>query len=227
MFAFLVNTATVIVGSSLGLLFGPKLKDKYKSIVLYSLGLVTIVIGVSMAIKSKSIMLIVGSMILGALGGQWLAIEERLEKTGEYIKKRAGSSAEQFVLGFVTASLLFCVGPMTVVGSFEDGLYGKGELIYIKSLMDGFASIALSAALGAGVLFSAIIVLVYQGALTFLARYLQGALSEPVVNEMSAAGGVIVIGIGINVLGLARIKVGNMIPALPIAAVLAWLTMGN
>jgi len=227
MFAFLVNTATVIVGSSLGLLFGPKLKEKYKSIVLYSLGLVTIVIGVSMAIKSKSIMLIVGSMILGALGGQWLAIEERLEKTGEYIKKRAGSSAEQFALGFVTASLLFCVGPMTVVGSVEDGLYGKGELIYIKSLMDGFASIALSAALGAGVLFSAIIVLVYQGALTFLARYLQGALSEPVVNEMSAAGGVIVIGIGINVLGLARIKVGNMIPALPIAAVLAWLTMGN
>jgi uncharacterized membrane protein YqgA involved in biofilm formation len=226
MIAFLVNTATVIIGSGLGLLAGTRLNDKYKNIVLNSLALVTLVIGVKMAIKTENIMIVVGSLIIGGLGGQWLEIEEKLGRVGEHLKKRVGSNAQDFVLGFVTASLLFCVGPMTVVGSFEDGLYGKGELIYIKSVMDGFAAIALSAALGAGVIFSAIVVFVYQGTLTYLARYLQPILSEIAINEMSAAGGVIVIAIGLNVLGLTKIKVGNMILALPLAAILAGILLG-
>jgi uncharacterized protein len=225
MIGFLVNTATVVAGSGLGLLAGARLNDKYKSIVLNSLGLVTILIGVRMAIKTENVLIMVASLVIGGLIGEWIGIEQYLEKFGEYLKKKAGSSAEQFVLGFVTASLLFCVGPMTVVGSFEDGLYNRGELIYIKSLMDGFASIALAAAFGAGVIFSALVVLIYQGALTFLARYLQAALSQNVVNEMSAAGGVIVIGIGINVLGLSKIKVGNLILALPLAALIAGLIL--
>jgi hypothetical protein len=225
MIGFLVNTAAVAVGSGIGLLAGSRLKEKYKSIVLSSLGLVTIVIGVRMAIKTENVLILVASLVVGGLFGQWIGIEERLEKIGEYLKKKIGSSAEQFVIGFVTASLLFCVGPMTVVGSFEDGLYNKGELIYIKSLMDGFASIALTAAFGIGVIFSTIVVFVYQGALTFAAHYLQSLLTDPVVNEMSAAGGVIVIGIGINVLGLTKIKVGNLILALPLAAAIATLAI--
>lgn len=225
MVGFLVNTAAVAVGSTIGLLAGSRLKEKYKHIVLSSLGLVTIVIGVRMAIKTENVLILVASLVVGGLLGEWFGIERLLEKFAEFLKRKVGSSAEQFVLGFVTASLLFCVGPMTVVGSFEDGLYNKGELIYIKSLMDGFASIALTAAFGIGVIFSTIVVFVYQGALTFAAYYLQSYLSGPVVNEMSAAGGVIVIGIGVNVLGLTKIKVGNLILALPLAAFIAALAI--
>jgi len=223
MYGFIVNTVTVIIGSALGLLAGARLGDKYKTIVLTSLGLVTILIGLKMAIKTEEVLIVVGSLVFGGLIGQWLHIEERLEKLGEYLKKRAHSSGQDFVLGFVTASLLFCVGPLTIIGSFEDGLYGRGELIYIKSLMDCFAAMALSAALGAGVIFSALIVLVYQGALTLLAQYFQDILSDSVVTEMSAAGGVVLLGIAINLLGLAKIKVGNLLPALLLAAVLTLL----
>jgi uncharacterized protein len=223
MFGFIVNTVTVLAGGTLGVLAGGRLHDKYKSIVLNALGLITILIGIRMALKTTEVMIVVGSMVLGGLLGQWIGIEEWLEKVGEYLKKKANSDGKDFVLGFVTASLLFCVGPMTVVGSFEDGLYGKGELVYIKSIMDAFAGMALAAALGPGVIFSAIFVFIYQGALTLLARYFQNFLSEPVVNEMSATGGVMLLGIAINLLGLAKIKVGNFLPALVLAAVIAWI----
>jgi uncharacterized membrane protein YqgA involved in biofilm formation len=221
MFGFIVNTLTVLAGGTLGVLAGGKLADKYKSIVLHALGLITVLIGIRMALKTNEVMIVVASMVVGGLIGQWLHIEEGLERIGEYLKKRSRSEGKDFVLGFVTASLLFCVGPMTVVGSFEDGLYGKGELIYIKSIMDGFAGMALAAALGPGVIFSAIFVFIYQGALTILARYFQNLLSEPVVTEMSATGGVILLGIAANLLGLSKIKVGNFLPALVLAAVIA------
>jgi uncharacterized membrane protein YqgA involved in biofilm formation len=222
MIGFIVNTGTVIAGSSLGLLAGAKLQEKYKNIVLNSLGLVTILIGLKMAIKTENVLIVVGSLIAGGLIGQALSIEERLERLGEYLKQKAGSSGHNFVLGFVTASLLFCVGPMTIVGSFEDGLYNHGELIYIKSLMDGFAGLALAAALGSGVIFSAAFVFIYQGALTLLARYFQSALIDPVVTELSAAGGVVMLGLAINLLGIGKIKVGNLLPALPLAAIISW-----
>ena len=221
MFGFIVNTLTVLAGGTLGVLAGGKLADKYKSIVLNALGLITILIGIRMALKTNEVMIVVASMVVGGLIGQWLHIEEGLERIGEYLKERVRSEGKDFVLGFVTASLLFCVGPMTVVGSFEDGLYGKGELIYIKSIMDAFAGMALAAALGPGVIFSAIFVFIFQGALTLLARYFQNLLSEPVVTEMSATGGVILLGIAINLLGLSKIKVGNFLPALVLAAVIA------
>jgi len=223
MVGFLVNTATVLAGSAIGLAAGTKLKEKYKSIVINSLGLVTILIGLKMAIKTENILIVVGSLVVGGLIGQWIGIEEWLESVGEFLKAKAKSSSGDFVLGFVTASLLFCVGPMTILGSIEDGLYSRGELIFIKSLMDGFAAIALAAAFGVGVLFSAVVVLTYQGALTLSAKYFAAALSGPVVNEISAAGGVIMLGIAINMLGLARIKVGNLLPALVFAGLATWL----
>jgi len=194
MIGFLVNTGTVLAGSTIGLSAGAKLQEKYKNIVITSLGLVTILIGLKMALKTDNILVVVGSLVAGGLIGQWLHIEEKLEDLGGYFKKKAGSSGADFVLGFVTASLLFCVGPMTIIGSFEDGLYDRGDLIYIKSLMDGFAAMALSAAMGSGVIFSALIVFIYQGALTFLAKYLQAILNETVITEMSAAGGVMMLG---------------------------------
>ena len=223
MIGFLVNTSTVLVGSSIGLLAGTKLKEKYKRIILISLGLVTVLIGVKMAIKTENALIVVVSLVIGGIIGQWLEIEEKLEKVGESLKKRVGSSRQDFVLGFITASLLFCVGPMTIVGSFEDGLYNRGELIYIKSVMDGFSSMALSATLGPGVIFSALVVFVYQGALTFMAKYFQTALSDAIVTEISATGGVMILGIAINLLGLSKIKVGNLILALPLAAIITWM----
>jgi len=222
MIGFIVNTGTVLAGSAIGITVGNKIAEKYKQIVLTSLGLITFVIGIQMALKTSNTLLLVGAILAGGLTGQLLHIEEKLEQLGEYLKKRTASSSGNFVLGFVTASLLFCVGPMTVVGSFEDGLYGRGELIYIKSLMDGFASMALAAALGSGVIFSALIVFIYQGALTYMAKYLQSVLSEPVIAEMSAAGGVALLGIAINLLGLKRVKVGNLLPSLVYATIIAW-----
>lgn len=218
MYAFIVNTLTVLVGSAIGLVVKGKLQEQYKTIVLSALGLATIAIGVKMTIGSQKFIYVVGSLILGGLLGQILGIEEKLERVGEFLKTKAGSKNGDFVLGFVTAALLFCVGPMTIIGSFEDGLYHRGELIYIKSLMDGFAAIALSAAFGIGVIFSAFVVLIYQGTLTLLAKYLESGLSRNVIDEVSATGGVMVIGIGINLLGLSKIKIGNLIPALPLVA---------
>ncbi len=223
MYGFIVNTATVLVGGFLGVLIGGKLQDKYKNIVLNGLGLITILIGIKMALETEEVMIVVGSIVLGGLLGQLLHIEEKLEQVGEYLKKKAHGESKDFVLGFVTASLLFCVGPLTVVGSFEDGLYGRGELIYIKSIMDMFAGMALAAALGPGVIFSAIFVFIFQGALTLFARYFQDLLSEPVVSEISATGGVMLLGLAINLLGLKKIKVGNYLPALVLAAVIAWI----
>lgn len=223
MYGFILNTATVLLGGFLGVLVGGKLHDKYKSIVLNGLGLITILIGIKMALKTGEVMIVVGSIVLGGLLGQFLHIEEKIEQIGEFLKRKANSKGKNFVLGFVTASLLFCVGPMTVVGSFEDGLYGKSELIYVKSIMDMFAGMALAAALGSGVIFSAIFVFIFQGALTLFAQYFSNFLSEPVVNEMSATGGVMLLGIAINLLGLKKIKVGNYLPALVLAAVIAWV----
>lgn len=205
------------------MLIGNKLHEKYKTIVLNGLGLITILIGIKMAIQTEEVMIVVGSIVLGGLLGQLLHIEENIEQFGEYLKKKSGSDSKGFVLGFVTASLLFCVGPMTAVGSFEDGLTGKGELIYIKSIMDMFSGMALASALGAGVIFSAIFVFIFQGALTLFAQYFHNFLSEPVVNEMSATGGVMLLGIALNLLGLKKIKVANYLPALLLAAVIAWV----
>ncbi|MBD3298861.1 MAG: DUF554 family protein, partial [candidate division Zixibacteria bacterium] len=150
----LVNTGTVIVGSVIGLAIGDRLPEKIKTSVLNSLGLVTLWIGVTMVIDGTRFLVIVGSLIIGGVIGEILAIEAALARFAEWLKSRTGSSSGKFVSGFVTASLLFCVGPMTVVGSIQDGTVGDATLIFTKSVMDVFAAMALSAATGIGVIFS-------------------------------------------------------------------------
>jgi uncharacterized membrane protein YqgA involved in biofilm formation len=219
---YLANTVTVLIGSGLGLLIGPRLPISIKGIILSGLGLSTIVIGTQMALGTQKLILIVASLVGGGIVGQVIGIEEWLERVGESLKKRVGSSSSTFVLGFVTASLLFCTGPMTLVGSLEDGFARKADFIYIKSLMDGVAAIALSATMGIGVIFSALTVFIIQGALTYLGLALGDFMGSRVLNEISAVGGVLILGIGFNILDIARIKVGNFLPALIIAALLSW-----
>jgi len=188
LWGFLVNTVTVVAGSILGLIIGSRLPENMKKIILAGLGLSTLMIGLQMALATSRPILIVGSILAGGMSGQLIGIEEWLEKLGEKLKTRMKSDSNTFVLGFVSASVLFCTGPMTIIGSLQDGFARMGYLIYIKSLMDGMAAIALSASLGIGVIFSAITVFVLQGALTFLGMTLGSTFDQNILNEISAAG---------------------------------------
>ncbi len=216
----LVNTGTVIVGSVIGLAIGDRLPEKIKTSVLNSLGLVTLWIGITMVIDGTRFLVIVGSLIIGGVIGEVLAIEAALARFAEWLKLRTGSSSGKFVSGFVTASLLFCVGPMTVVGSIQDGTVGDATLIFTKSVMDGFAAMALSAATGIGVIFSAITVLVVQGSLTLLGQSLADLTAPESLNQLSAVGGLLMLGLGFRLLGIKDIPVANYLPSLVIVSVL-------
>jgi len=219
----LVNTVTVIVGSSIGLLIGARFSEKIKTIVMHALGLSTLLIGFEMAFKTGSILLVIGSLALGGIIGELLKVEEGLESLGEFLRKKVKSRSGNFVLGFVTSSLVFCIGPMTIVGSIQDGVSGDASVLYAKSLLDGFASVVFASTLGIGVIFSALSVLIFQGSLTLLGGRLSFLLKPEVLNELVATGGLIIVGIGIYLLGIKRIKVGNFLPALVVAVVLALL----
>jgi uncharacterized membrane protein YqgA involved in biofilm formation len=219
----LVNTATVILGSSLGLLIGARFSEKINTIVMHALGLSTLLIGFKMAFRTDSILLVIGSLTLGGIVGELVRLEEGLENLGEFIKRKVKSRSGNFVLGFVTSSLVFCIGPMTIVGSIQDGVSGDASVLYAKSLLDGFASVVFASSLGVGVIFSALTVLIFQGSLTLLGGELSFLLRPEILNELIATGGLIIVGIGIYLLGIKKIKVGSFLPALVVAVVLALL----
>ena len=226
MLAVFVNVATVLLGSAFGLLFRNKINEKFTKAVISALALVTVVIGLGSALKSADILCVIISMALGTVIGELVHIDDGIEGAGDFIKKklfRGKVQQNRFTEGFVTACIVFCVGSMTIMGSFEAGINGNNSIIYAKSALDFVSSMMFAAAMGLGVPFAALFVLVFQGALTLLAGLLAPVLPPPVVTEMSAVGGVILIGMGINMLGLReeRIKVANMLPAifLPIAYV--------
>ncbi|MEW5701050.1 MAG: DUF554 domain-containing protein [Candidatus Zixiibacteriota bacterium] len=224
MFGTWVNTATVTAGSLLGLVVGDRLPEKIKQSVFTALALVTLSIGVMLVIRGTRPLLIVGAIILGGITGEIIAIERRLERFGTWLQGIARVGSGQFVRGFVTASLLFCVGPMTVVGSIQDGLSGDSTLLITKSVMDGFAALALAATTGIGVLFAAGTVLVIQGSLTLLSGWFSALTVPEALNQLSAVGGLLILGLGIRMLGLKDIPVANYLPALVfIAAAAVWL----
>jgi len=161
--------------------------------------------------------------LIGAVAGELLGLEKGIVRMSDWLKTKVHSRNEKFTEGLVTAFLLFCMGSMTILGAIEEGMSGKPDLLLAKSVLDGFSSIALSASLGAGVLFAVVPLLIYQGGLTLLAGQLGTVLSPPVVNEITATGGLLLIGLGINILEIRKIQVLNMIPALLVAGVLAWL----
>jgi hypothetical protein len=217
-----INVIAILIGSGIGMLFGPRLSDRLKSTVLSGMGIFTAAVGIQMFLKTQNMLIVLGALILGAVLGEWLKIEDRLQNLGIWIEKRIPGRSEggsgRFVRGFLAASVLYCTGPMAVLGSISDGLNGDYLTLAIKSVLDGFLSIAFSSALGIGVAFSALPVFSYQGTITLLAAQLNAIVSAAMMNEMTATGGILLIGIGISsMLELKTIRVGNFLPALAIA----------
>jgi uncharacterized membrane protein YqgA involved in biofilm formation len=216
----LINVATVVAGSGAGLLVGSRLPERIRQTVLSGLGLMTL------ALQTRNPLLMLASLLLGGVIGELLGLEERLQALGRSLETRvSGHSGEgsAFVKGFVTASLVFCVGPMTILGSIQDGLTGNYTLLAIKATLDGFASLAFSASLGIGVMFAALTVLIYQGALTLGAGLVKAVLTEAMITEMTAVGGTMILGIGLLLLDLKRVRVASFLPGLFIAPVLVAL----
>jgi uncharacterized membrane protein YqgA involved in biofilm formation len=224
----LLNIATVIVGSILGILFGARIPAKLKETVIAGMGLFTAAMGLQMFLNTENPLIVLGAILIGTLLGEWWRIEDGLHRLGEILEQRFSreedDGSNKFVRGFLTASLLFCVGPMTILGSIQDGLTGDYNLLAVKSVLDGFASIAFASTLGIGVAFSSLIILVYQGGISLLAGQLNAIVNASMMNELTAAGGVLLMGVGIsNLLEIKKIRVGNMLPALLIAPLIVWV----
>lgn len=219
----LINVVAVVIGSAAGLLLKSRLPEKVSNIVFQGIGLVTIFFGVAMAIRSQNWVVLILSVVSGAVVGQLLNLDDRMNRVGERLKKSLKISHQRFTEGMVTAFLLFCMGSLTVLGALEEGMNQNSELLIAKSVMDGFSSIALSAAMGIGVMFSVIPLLIYQGSITLFAGSLQHIISEPLLLEITASGGILLIGMGINILEIKKIPVLNLLPALVMAVVFYFL----
>jgi uncharacterized protein len=220
----LINVGTVLLGSAIGLLIRSRLPERYTKVMFQVFGLFTIFLGVKMALATNNIMVMIFSLLVGTLLGEWWNLEKGMDRLANYIKRKVRSKNERFTEGFVTAFLVFCMGSMTILGAIEEGLGDRPNLLLTKSLMDGFSSMALASALGIGVAFSVIPLLLYQGGLTLFAGYLSEVLSPDVVAEVSAVGGILLMGLGFVLLDVKKIRVMNMLPSLIIVVFLAiWL----
>ncbi|HAG15739.1 MAG TPA: DUF554 domain-containing protein [Bacteroidales bacterium] len=220
MIGTLVNFGAVILGSTIGLIVHRNLPKRYVQLVFQIMGLFTLVLGFKMALEGKQLLVIIFSLIAGGLLGERLKMDEWINSLGDKVKQMTKSKNDSFSEGLITAFLLFCVGSMTILGAIQEGLGGEPELLLIKSLMDGISSVALTVAFGIGVLFSAIPLLIFQGGITLLAAYAGDFINPTYITEVTATGGVILIGLGINLLEIKKIKVVNLLPAMLIVPLL-------
>lgn len=241
-----INVATILAGTGMGLLVGGRLPERARTTVLQSVGLITIALGVGQAIRTENIVFPLVAIVAGGLLGEALRVEDRLESLGDRIRRRVERDVDvdadsvalevavrpetrpepgenPFVEGFVAASLLFCVGPLAILGSISDGLEGDVGLLVVKSALDGLVSVIFAATLGWGVGFSVIPVVVYQGLLTLLAGSAESVLSDRMILEGTATGGIMVMGIGMRLLDLKQVRVGSLLPALVLAPALVAL----
>lgn len=216
----LINAAAVLLGSGIGLLFHGKIPAHLSESITRAIGLCVCIIGIAGAIKGD-MMLMVVSLALGALTGELLCLEDRLNQLGQLLQKKLIRQEEKstFVEGFVASTLLFCVGAMSIVGSLDSGLKNEHGVILTKSILDGVSSMVLASSLGLGVLFSAVILFLYQGSIEFFGGYLQHVLTDALVMQISATGSVMIVGIGLNMVLNARIKTANLLPGLLFAVV--------
>lgn len=219
MLGTIVNTIAIIFGGLLGLLFGQALPEKIKRTVIQGIGLAVLLIGGSMALQTKNPLIVIASLVIGGVVGEWVDIELRLQHFGKWLERKFSRNGQVtgFTKAFVTASLIYCVGAMAIMGSLESGLKGNHNILYAKSMLDGISAIVFASSMGIGVLVSALPVFIYQGSITMAAGLLQGILSSQVIAEMGATGGLLILGIGFNILEIKEIKVGNLLPAIFIA----------
>lgn len=217
MLGVLVNVGAIIVGGVIGLLFKKGINEQVKNVVMQAMGLSVMVIGIKGSIETENILLLVLSLAIGGIIGASIGIERRLNKLGENIENRY-SSEGQFAKGFVLATLIYCVGAMAILGSIDAG-FGDNSTLYVKSILDGVTAIIFTATLGYGVIFSFIPVLIYQGLIVILGQYIEPFLTNELIIEMSAVGNVIILGIGLNLLNIKKIHVGDLLPAIFIPAI--------
>ncbi|MGO1369506.1 MAG: DUF554 domain-containing protein [Senegalia sp. (in: firmicutes)] len=214
MLGTIVDFFAILIGGIIGVNIKNGLKDNYKRIIMDSLALTAIVIGLNNALKDVNLLVVIFSVVLGSIVGEAINIEGRLNKLGDFLEGKFGRGDKNFAKGFITTSLIFCVGAMSIVGALESGLTGNHDTLYAKSVLDGVTAIIFASTFGIGVIFSAISVFIYQGTITLLASSLSGVLIDSVVLEMSAVGGILILAIGINVLELKELKVSNMLPGI-------------
>ncbi len=219
----LANVAAIVLGTLLGLALKQRLPDRINTIAMQGLGLVTMLIGIKMVTTADNVLVVLVSMVIGAVVGELLQIEQRLDRFGSKIEARLSKERGAFTKAFVTSTLLYCVGPLAILGSLQDGLQGDYSILLTKSGLDGVASVAFASTLGVGVLFSTLPVGVYQGGITVAASLLQPYLSSSIINAMTATGGLLILGIGLNILKISQIRVANLLPAILVAAVAAGL----
>lgn len=224
----LLNIITVLIGGLVGLAFGARLPETMRKTVVTGLGLFTLAMGASMFAGTQNPIVVLVALLFGGVLGEWWQIESGLERLGAWLQERFASRAEggsaRFVRGFLTASLVFCIGPMTILGSIQDGLTGDYQLLAIKSVLDGFAGMVFASTLGVGVLFSTLVILVFQGGISLLATQAQALFTDAMIAELSATGGVLLIGIAVSsLLELRQIRLGNFLPALFLAPILVYI----
>lgn len=224
----LLNIATIFMGGVIGLIFGARIPHKLKETVIAGMGLFIGAMGLQMFLKTENSLIVLSALLSGTLLGEWWRIEDGLHSLGKFLEQRFSKDQDdgsnKFVRGFLTASLLFCVGPIAILGSIQDGLSGDYNLLAVKSVLDGFASIAFASTLGIGVMFSTLMILVYQGGISLLAGQLDAIVTPSMMNELTATGGVILIGLALsNLLEIKKIRVANMLPGLAAAPLIVWV----
>ncbi len=229
MIGTLINFAAIVVGGFIGLLLGARISEKVKTTIISGLGIFTLLYAISLFLKTQNSLVVLGSILMGVLIGEWIHIQEGVEKLGIWLESRFSKSEvseerNKFIRGFLTTTLIFCIGPMAILGALEDGLSGNIQTLVIKSVLDGFAAMAFASTLGFGVLFSSVMVLIYQGAISLLARQIQGVMTEPMILELTATGGVILAGIAVsNLLEIKKIRTASFIPAIILAPLIVFL----
>nr|WP_300004340.1 DUF554 domain-containing protein [Tissierella sp.] len=218
-----VNVLAIIAGSFLGYFMRNGIKEEYKATIIDGLGLSVIIMGIMSTIKTDNFLLVIASIVIGSIVGEMIGIEKKLDHLGYKLQVRFGKGDSNFSKGFITATLVFCIGAMSIVGSLEAGLTGNYKTLFAKSVLDGVSSIIFASSLGLGVVFSVFPVFIYQGFITILSTHLRELFTPALINEMSAVGGILIMGIAFNLMGIKKIRVSNMLPSLlvPIIFILA------
>lgn len=214
MLGTIVNSLAVALGGVIGLLFKNVIPKKISDAMLKASGLTVIIVGIKLGLVGENLTLLIMSVIIGTAIGEIINIEGKLDKFGEFVEGKLKNKGSNVILGFITCTLIYCVGSMSIIGSIQSGLTGNHEILFSKALLDGIMSITMAVSMGVGVIFSSISIFIYQGTITILAQLMQSILSDVVITEMTAVGGVLIMAIGLNFLEIKRIKVGNMLPAM-------------